>query len=121
MFYHYQDAKAGTTVAIAKNCKLDAIHKIIKRYPFLDEDDAFEIDGTLYLAHGLEKALIQDTFKVIVKVYEDGGDVWDASQGINEADKKLQAKIDASIEKAINRWIQHNIKLLNCVKDTKKK
>jgi hypothetical protein len=121
MIKHYENKEKGLIYAVAKGCEFDAIRKIVKRYPYIEDVDSiwrFTQDQTTgnvksKLGYGLEKALMPNTFVAVVKCHE--SDTYDYNVGRAEADKKLLAKIDASEKKAIARWKKHQIAILDAV------
>lgn len=121
MYKHIIDEKNKTIIAEISGCSLNAIKRIIKRNPYLNEKECISYDenNNLKLGYGLEKALMNDTYKTSVQCREN--DEFDKNIGINEVDKKLTEKINTICENYVDKWIKHQEKLLIQIGYKKKK
>lgn len=123
MIRHYVDEENRRVIAVAEDCDMDAINKIVKRYPFIS-DAGMKVSLTndsgrrnkkhkVTFAFGLEKALMPESFRAVATC--DPTDEYDYEVGREIADKKLLAKIKQSEDKAIARWKAYMIQMLNHV------
>lgn len=129
MLKHYVDKENRKVIAVAEGCDMDAINKIVKRYPFIYDagmyvaitDDAGKRvkRHKLQFNFGLEKALMPESFRAVATCAPE--DTYDYEVGREIADKKLLEKIKKSEDKAIARWKAYMIQMLNTVDKTNDK
>lgn len=111
----YVNEKKNTVVAKLDDCSLDAVCKIIKKYPWIGTtyanlygyviDDALfgdDVMSDLFYDLKLDVALIPDTFTR--KAVASHGDVFDEATGRRIAISKVTTAHKASVKKAIKRW-----------------
>lgn len=114
MLKHVEKKEEKIVVAIAENCQFDAIMKIVKRHPYINEENMWDFTGiTPKLNFGLEKALMQKTFSAVARCHED--DEYSYEVGRQVADDKLMKKLEISTNKAIAAWKKHQTKILDVV------
>lgn len=114
MLKHIEKKEQKIVVAIAENCEFDAINKIVKRHPYINEVNMWDFSGlTPKLNFGLEYALMPNTFSAVARCHEE--DEYSFEEGKKVADAKLLMKLETSQEKAIKAWKKHQTKILDVV------
>lgn len=120
MIRYYVNEEKRTVVAVAEDCKFDAILQIIKRHPGISEYLDFVVDKNIevtdsdldeaidcaYLetikAYDLRYAAMNDKYTAKAVCHPD--DVFDESVGKRIAGERLQEKLICSQKRAVQRW-----------------
>lgn len=105
MVYHYFNREAGTTVAIVKGTKWDAVNTIVRRHPVLCKFREQLVDGKdmeMVKKFRLDRYVIPNQFKSVAHCHAE--DTFSEEAGREIADAKLFEKLNSSIEKAMFKW-----------------
>ena len=113
MVYHYFNEKKGTTVAVIKGTKWDAVNLIVRRHPVLCQFKADLIDGKnmeIVKKFRLDKFVIPNTFSYTSRCHKE--DTFNKEVGRQEADRVVFEKLNLSIEKAMCAWADDQLRMM---------
>lgn len=113
MVYHYFNEAKGTTVAVIKGTKWDAVNLIVRRHPVLSQFKDALINGKdmqMIKKFRLDRFTIPNTFSYIAKCHPE--DTYDKEIGRQEADRVVFNKLNDSIEKAMSAWAIDQVRMM---------
>ena len=129
MIRYFINEEKRIVTAVIDKCREDAIAIIVKRHPHMasiryraeisisdnleddcESDDNYCSFGDNY-GYGLDKALISNVYKGTVKC--DPRDTFDAEVGKKLAAAKANKHRRAAIERAIKRWKDNQLSIIN--------
>lgn len=132
MIKYYVNETKRTVTAVAENCQFDAILMILKRQPkmaeylnfiidknieVVDWDDVDEAIDMAYLealkAYDLKPAVMNEKYTAKAVCHPD--DKFDVEEGKRIAGTRLQEKLVCAQKRAVQRWKQKQIALINMV------
>lgn len=101
MVRHYVNKEKRMVIAVAEDCELDAVIRILKRM-----QGTVSIDDNL-----LRTATMHNKYVAVARCHPN--DVFDEAEGRRIADERLNEKLEAARTRAVNRWKKHHLAMMD--------